>query len=309
LNDNRRPDRSTAKYVQAVNAKATLSPEDEVDLAQRWRNGNDEDALHQLTVAYLRIVIKSARQFRNYGLPIPDLIQEGNVGLMEAAKRFDPERNIRFGTYARWWIRSCMQTYILDNFSIVRTGTTAAQKKLFFSMRKLRSEIEKASPDMLRDDVHRILAERLEVPLDEVRSMDGRLADPDRSLNAPLAESSEDTWQDMLADERPDPEASTIDLLDGSQRHRWLSEALDELSPRDRQIFIERRLRDDAKTLEELGKDLGISKERVRQLEVRAYHIIQAAVRRKAQGLASPQAPAPARQVPATGRPGPRDRR
>jgi RNA polymerase sigma-32 factor len=248
-----------------------LSRDHEFELARRWREEGNEPALHQLVRAYTRLVVSTAARFRNYGLPMGDLVQEGNVGLMQAAARFEPDREVRFSTYAAWWIRSAMQDYILRNWSIVRTGTTAAQKSLFFNLRRLRARIAEATSNgsLTRAGREKIATE-LKVDVGEVEAMEMRLAATDQSLNAPIGDSGEDDWQEFLADQRPSPEEVVIGLRDSTTRSRWLAEALGELSPRERTIIAERRLRDDGATLEELGRELGVSKERVRQLEHRA---------------------------------------
>jgi RNA polymerase sigma-32 factor len=248
-----------------------LSRDHEFELARSWREDGKEDALHELVRAYTRLVVSTASRFRNYGLPMGDLVQEGNVGLMQAAARFEPDREVRFSTYAAWWIRSAMQDYILRNWSIVRTGTTAAQKSLFFNLRRLRAKIEDASNNgaLTHAGRHKIATE-LKVEVHEVEAMEMRLSGADQSLNAPISDSGEDDWQDFLADQRPSPEDVVIGMRDSNTRSKWLAEALGELSPRERTIIAQRRLRDDGATLEELGRELGVSKERVRQLEHRA---------------------------------------
>ncbi|MFM2045751.1 MAG: polymerase sigma-32 factor [Pseudomonadota bacterium] len=263
--------RANLTFIKASMKEPLLSRDHEFDLAKRWREDGEEDALHELVRSYTRLVVATASRFRNYGLPMGDLVQEGNVGLMQAAARFEPHREVRFSTYAAWWIRSAMQDYILRNWSIVRTGTTAAQKSLFFNLRRLRAKIEESpSATSLSPDGRRKIAVELNVDETEVQTMEMRLAAADQSLNTPVAEGGDDQWQDFLADQRPSPEDVVIGMRDSRMRSRWLAEALKELSPRERRIIAERRLRDDGATLEELGKVLGVSKERVRQLEHRA---------------------------------------
>ncbi len=242
----------------------------EFELARQWREDGDVAALHELVRSYTRLVVATAARFRNYGLPMGDLVQEGNVGLMQAASRFEPDREVRFSTYAAWWIRSAMQDYILRNWSIVRTGTTAAQKSLFFNLRRLRAKIEDASGRGLTHEGRQTIARELKVEIGEVEAMETRLGAVDQSLNAPISDSGEDDWQDFLSDGRPSPEDVVIGLRDSETRSRWLAEALRELSPRERTIIAQRRLREEGATLEELGRALGVSKERVRQLEHRA---------------------------------------
>ena len=263
--------RANLTFIKASMREPLLSRDHEFELARNWREGGDEAALHDLVRAYTRLVVSTASRFRNYGLPMGDLVQEGNVGLMQAAARFEPDREVRFSTYAAWWIRSAMQDYILRNWSIVRTGTTAAQKSLFFNLRRLRAKIEDASSNgaLTQAGRHKIATE-LNVDVQEVEAMEMRLSGADQSLNAPISDSGEDDWQDFLADQRPSPEDVVIGMRDSTTRSKWLAEALGELSPRERTIIAQRRLRDDGATLEELGKELGVSKERVRQLEHRA---------------------------------------
>jgi RNA polymerase sigma-32 factor len=263
--------RANLTFIKASMREPLLSRDHEFELARSWREDGKEDALHELVRAYTRLVVSTASRFRNYGLPMGDLVQEGNVGLMQAAARFEPDREVRFSTYAAWWIRSAMQDYILRNWSIVRTGTTAAQKSLFFNLRRLRAKIEDASNNgALTQTGRQKIATELKVDVHEVEAMEMRLSGADQSLNAPISDSGEDDWQDFLADQRPSPEDVVIGMRDSTTRSKWLAEALGELSPRERTIIAQRRLRDDGATLEELGRELGVSKERVRQLEHRA---------------------------------------
>jgi RNA polymerase sigma-32 factor len=247
-----------------------LSRERELELARAWRDKGDEAALHELIMAYARIVVSTASKFRHYGLPMGDLVQEGNVGMMQAAARFEPDRGVRFSTYASWWIRSAMQDFILRNWSIVRTGTTAAQKSLFFNLRRLRAKIASASAAQLTPDQRDKIATQLKVNAGDVADMEARLAAADQSLNAPLTQDSDGDWQDFLADERPSPEEVVTGMRDAETRSAWLNRALSELSDREQKIIRERRLTEETVTLEELGKELGVSKERVRQIEHRA---------------------------------------
>jgi RNA polymerase sigma-32 factor len=258
------------EFIRESMSTALLSRERELWLARLWREGGDEAALHELVMAYMRLVISTAARFRNYGLPMSDLVQEGATGLMQAAARFEPEREVRFSTYAAWWIRSAMQDYILRNWSVVRTGTTAAQKALFFNLRRLRAKIGDGSGGPLDEAGRAFIASELSVHTDEVEAMEMRLAGGDQSLNATISPTGEDEWQDFLADERPTPEETVMFARDSRTRSIWLAQALAELTDREQIIIKERRLRDDARTLEELGRDLGISKERVRQIEHRA---------------------------------------
>ncbi|MGY6660729.1 MAG: RNA polymerase factor sigma-32 [Glycocaulis sp.] len=261
------PDR---QYMKAAMAVPLLEREEELALATAWREEGDEQALHKLTTAYMRLVIAVAARFRQYGLPFPDLVQEGNIGLMQAAARFEPERGVRFSTYATWWIRSSIQDYVLRNWSIVRTGTTAAQKSLFFNLRRLRALISDVSGGALTPENRAYVAEALKVGEDDVDAMAARLAAVDRSLNAPFTEEGEGEWQDLLADDRPDPEAAVMEARDTATRQSWISEAMGRLSERERHIITQRRLTEESVTLEKLGEELGISKERVRQIEHQA---------------------------------------
>jgi RNA polymerase sigma-32 factor len=272
--------RANLTFIKASMKEPLLLRDHEFDLARKWREDSDVPALHELVRAYTRLVVATAARFRNYGLPMGDLVQEGNVGLMQAASRFEPDREVRFSTYAAWWIRSAMQDYILRNWSIVRTGTTAAQKSLFFNLRRLRARIEDVSGRPLSHEGRVKIAEELNVEIGEVEAMETRLGAIDQSLNAPISEGGEDDWQDFLSDSRPNPEDVVIGLRDSETRSRWLTDALRELSPRERTIIAQRRLREDGATLEELGRELGVSKERVRQLEHRALLKLRASMQR-----------------------------
>lgn len=272
--------RANLSFIRASMKVPLLSREMEFALARRWRDHNDTAALHDLVGAYTRLVVSTATRFRNFGLPMGDLVQEGNVGLMQAAARFEPERDVRFSTYATWWIRSAMQDYVLRNWSIVRTGTTAAHKSLFFNLRRLRARIEDASGQPLGDEGRRKIARELRVDLQDVEAMERRLSGSDQSLNAPIGETGEEDWQNFLADARPSPEEVVIGLRDARTRSKWLADALSELSPRERTIIAGRRLSDEGATLEALGRELGVSKERVRQLEHRALQKLRQSMAR-----------------------------
>ena len=280
--DDPRTQRANLAFIRSSMEAPLLTRDHEFDLARRWREQMDEAALHELILSYTRLVIATASRFRNYGLPMGDLVQEGNVGLMQAAARFEPERDVRFSTYAAWWIRSAMQDYILRNWSIVRTGTTAAQKTLFFNFRRLRARIEKVSGGEMTPEGRASIAEALDVSLAEVEAMEARLSGADQSLNAPVGEEGEEEWQNNLADTRPGPEEVVIGLRDAATRSRWLNEALSELTQRERTIIDQRRLREEGATLEELGRELGVSKERVRQLEHRALQKLKQSMLRRA---------------------------
>lgn len=244
-----------------------LEAEAEHELAKAWRDNQDEAALHKLTAAYLRLVIAIAARFKAYGLPMSDLVQEGSIGLMQAAARFDPEREVRFSTYASWWIRSAIQDYVLRNWSIVRTGTTSAQKSLFFNLRRMRALIREDSAPHLSPEGRQKIATQLRVPLVEVEKMEARIATGDRSLNATVSDESESEWIDNIADNRALPEDQVMEEYDAERRSEWINTAMESLSQREVTIIKQRRLKDDGDTLEALGKKLGISKERVRQIE------------------------------------------
>jgi RNA polymerase sigma-32 factor len=266
-NETRQSDNS---YIRYTMQQPLLEREHEVELATKWRNEGDDRAMHELVMAYARIVVSAASRYRYYGLSNGDLIQEGNIGLMQAAKRFDPDRGVRFSTYAAWWIRASIQDHILRNWSIVRTGTTAAHKSLFFKLRRLRARIGEADGGPLSHEGRQKIAETIGVTVADVTVMEQRLSGADGSLNAAVSQESEREAQDFLADVRPNPEQVVIELHDGEVLSRWLNDALSELSPRERLIIMKRRLQDDGATLEQLGGVLGVSKERVRQLEHRA---------------------------------------
>ena len=273
--------KANRRYINRSMKAALLTREREFDLAKRWREDQDEDALHELVNAYGRLVIKLASRFRNYGLPMSDLVQEGNIGLLQAAARFEPEREVRFSTYAAWWIRSAMQDFVLRNWSIVRTGTTAAQKSLFFNLRRMRAKHADEVDGWLSGNAKDKIADELRVRITDIEDMEMRLSGSDQSLNAAVSEASEDEWQDFMSDDRPTPEEEIQGSHDGRTRSKWLASALEELTDRDRTIIHERRLRDDSVTLEELGKKLGISKERVRQIEHKALQKLRASVTRQ----------------------------
>ena len=276
--DTVRTHNANREYIDRSMNAAFLTREGEQDLARRWRDDRDEAALHRLVSAHGRLVVKLAARFRHYGLPMSDLVQEGNVGLLEAAARFEPEREVRFSTYAAWWIRATMQDFVMRNWSIVRTGTTAAHKALFFNLRRLRAKHANDIDGWLDDEARGRIADELRVRPEDVDTMEMRLACADQSLNAGVGEAGEDEWQDLLPDDRPSPEDETQENHDAAVRSRWLAAALAELDPREHAIVEERRLREDAVTLCELGKRLGISKERVRQIEHRALAKLRAAL-------------------------------
>lgn len=261
------------KYIQGAMKIPLLSPERELELARNWRENGNENALHELTSAHLRLVISMASKFRRYGLPMGDLVQEGNIGLMQAAARFDIEREVRFSTYASWWIRASIQDYVLRNWSIVRTGTTSAQKSLFFNLRRLRAKLNDTGNNAMTVENRAFVANELGVRLEDVELMEGRLSGSDRSLNAPLSDQEEGSnleWQDLLICDKPLQDETVGKSLDGDVRRQWIRDALEQLNKREYTIIVERRLKDEGITLEKLGKKLGISKERVRQIEHQA---------------------------------------
>jgi RNA polymerase sigma-32 factor len=263
---------ATRRFVKQAMKVPMLEQDHERSLALRWREEHDEQALHELTRAYMRLVISMASRFRNYGLPMSDLVQEGNIGLMQAAARFEPEREVRFSTYAAWWIRSAIQDFVLRNWSIVRTGTTAAQKSLFFNLRRLRALISDTGEALMTRENREIIATKLGVSDRDVEQMASRLSASDRSLNAPMSEGIDGggEWQDMLADDHSLPEEDVMERNDSARRSVWIKEALGSLNPRETIIIQERHLADEGATLESLGRKLAISKERVRQIEFQA---------------------------------------
>jgi len=267
-------------FVRAAMDAPFLSREEEHQLAVLWRDTGNQQALDKLTTAHMRLVIAIAARFRNYGLPAQDLVQEGHVGLLEAAARFDPEREVRFSTYATWWIRASIQDFVLRNWSIVRGGTSSAQKALFFNLRRLRMRIAQRMENEPDLDVHAEIAAAVGVQRADVVTMEARLSGPDMSLNAPVSDedSSGASRGDFFADMAPLPDEVVGDSIDGERRHEWLQSALTVLSERELRILRERRLSDEGETLEALGTKLGISKERVRQIENRALEKLKKAL-------------------------------
>jgi len=263
-------DRANRQFVRDAMNAPLLSREEEVELAKAWVEKGDERAMHEIVRAHARLVVSLASKFRGYGLPAADLIQEGYLGLLQAAGRFDPGREVRFSTYAVWWIRAAIQDYILRNWSVVRVGTTTSEKSLFFNLRRLRAKIAEASAGYMSPEAVGSIATELKVKRQQVERMEVRLSVPDQSMNVPVGEEGDMEVQDMLVDQRPGPEEVVTDLRDNQTRARWLSRALRKLPQREEMIIRQRHLVEDSVTLEELGKELGISKERVRQLEQRA---------------------------------------
>ncbi|MEE8270558.1 MAG: RNA polymerase sigma factor RpoH [Alphaproteobacteria bacterium] len=271
-----------ARYLQEIRRFPMLEAQQEYMLAKAWREHGDMDSAHQLVTSHLRLVAKIAMGYRGYGLPLSELISEGNVGIMQAVKRFDPERGFRLATYAMWWIRAAIQEYILHSWSLVKMGTTAAQKKLFFNLRKLKGQLQAIEEGDLPPETVTKIAQELDVPEQDVINMNRRLASPDHSLNAPLRADSEGEWQDWLVDESESQEIRLADAEELGKRRELLRNAMKHLNERERHILNERRLRDNPTTLEDLSQQYGISRERVRQIEVRAFEKLQKAIRNAA---------------------------
>ena len=276
------PEGNLSRYLSEIRKFPLLEPQEEFMLAKRWREHNDSQAAHKLVTSHLRLVAKIAMGYRGYGLPVAELISEGNVGMMQAVKRFDPDRGFRLATYAMWWIRASIQEYILHSWSLVKMGTTAAQKKLFFNLRKLKGQLQAIEDGDLKPETVTKIATELSVPEQDVVSMNRRLAAPDHSLNAPLRVDGEGEWQDWLVDERDSQEVMLADKQELGKRQQLLKDAMAHLNDRERRILSERRLRDEPTTLEDLSQEYGISRERVRQIEVRAFEKLQKAIRNAA---------------------------
>ncbi len=261
---------SENRFIRKAMQRPLLDREYEVELARKWRDDKNHKAMHELVMAYAKLVVSAASKYKHYGLSNADLIQEGNIGLMQAAGRFDPERGVRFSTYAAWWIRASIQDHILRNWSIVRTGTTAAHKSLFFKLRRLRAQIGEADGGALTDAGRQKIADTIGVTVKDVIVMEQRLSGGDQSLNSLLSADVDTEAIDFVVDTRPTPEQVTISSHDKQVMSNWLNSALNELSTRERFIILKRRLKEEGTTLEELGNMLGVSKERVRQIEHRA---------------------------------------
>jgi RNA polymerase sigma-32 factor len=270
-----------ARYLAEIRPIPMLEPDEEYMLAKRWREHGDRDAAHKLVTSHLRLVAKIAMGYRGYGLPISEVISEGNVGLMQAVKRFEPEKGFRLATYAMWWIKAAIQEYILRSWSLVKMGTTANQKKLFFNLRKAKSKISALEEGDLRPDQVKLIAKRLGVTEQDVVDMNRRLGG-DVSLNAPIREDGDSgEWQDWLVDDASDQESRLAESEETDNRRQALGEALSVLNERERRIFEARRLADDPITLEDLAAEFGVSRERVRQIEVRAFEKVQRAVKNR----------------------------
>ncbi|MHA1600184.1 MAG: RNA polymerase sigma factor RpoH [Alphaproteobacteria bacterium] len=271
-----------SRYLQDIRKFPMLELNEEYMLAKSWREHDDIESAHRLVTSHLRLVAKIAMGYRGYGLPVSELISEGNVGMMQAVKRFDPERGFRLATYAMWWIRAAIQEYILHSWSLVKMGTTAAQKKLFFNLRKLKGQLQAIDEGDLAPEHVTKIADTLSVPEADVISMNRRLAAPDHSLNAPLRIDGDGEWQDWLVDESETQEKTLADSEELGKRRELLAVAMESLNERERHILEERRLKENPTTLEELSQVYGISRERVRQIEVRAFEKLQKAIRNAA---------------------------
>ncbi len=269
------PEGNLSRYLQEIRKFPMLTAEEELSLAKSWRDNNDVEAAHKLVTSHLRLVAKIAMGYRGYGLPVGELVSEGNVGMMQAVKRFDPERGFRLATYAMWWIRAAIQEYILHSWSLVKMGTTAAQKKLFFNLRRLKGQMQAIEDGDLRPEQVAHISRILDVPEQDVVNMNRRLSAPDHSLNAPVRMDSEGEWQDWLVDDAETQEDSMAEREELTDRKALLANALKTLNERERHILIERRLKDEATTLEDLSQQYRISRERVRQIEVRAFEKLQ----------------------------------
>jgi RNA polymerase sigma-32 factor len=268
-----------ARYLSEIRKFPMLEPQQEYMLAKRWREHGDRDAAHQLVTSHLRLVAKIAMGYRGYGLPISEVVSEGNVGLMQAVKRFEPEKGFRLATYAMWWIKASIQEYILRSWSLVKMGTTANQKKLFFNLRKAKSKISALDEGDMRPDQVQTIAKRLGVTEQDVIEMNRRLGG-DASLNSPIRDDGDPgEWQDWLVDTTPNQEARMAEGEEYDHRHKALTGAMGVLNARERRIFEARRLAEDPMTLEDLAAEFGVSRERVRQIEVRAFEKVQAAVK------------------------------
>jgi len=273
------PEGNLSRYLQEIRKFPMLTVDEEYMLAKRWKAHEDPEAAQRLVTSHLRLVAKIAMGYRGYGLPLSELISEGNVGMMQAVKRFDPDRGFRLATYAMWWIRAAIQEYILHSWSLVKMGTTAAQKKLFFNLRKLKGQLQAIDEGDLSPENVKKIATELDVPEADVVSMNRRLASPDHSLNAPLRADSEGEWQDWLVDERETQETRLGDQQELGLRRDLLAKAMSHLNDREKRILTERRLKENPTTLEDLSQQYGISRERVRQIEVRAFEKLQKAIK------------------------------
>jgi RNA polymerase sigma-32 factor len=276
------------RYLQQIRLFPMLQPDEEYMLAKSWKEHGDREAAHRLVTSHLRLVAKIAMGYRGYGLPISEVISEGNVGLMQAVKRFEPDKGFRLATYAMWWIKASIQEFILRSWSLVKMGTTASQKKLFFNLRRIKGQIQALEDGDLRPDQVKEIAKRLGVPEEDVISMNRRLSG-DASLNAPVRAESEGEWQDWLVDDSDNQEDVLAESEEAKVRMGLLTEAMEKLTDRERRVFEARRLQEDPATLEELSQEFGVSRERIRQIEVRAFEKVQKAVKNASQRLLSPK--------------------
>ena len=275
-------DSNLARYLAEIRQFPMLEQSEEFMLAKRWKEHQDTEAAHKMVTSHLRLVAKIAMGYRGYGLPMSEVISEGNVGLMQAVKRFDPDKGFRLATYAMWWIRAAIQEYILHSWSLVKIGTTAAQKKLFFNLRRVKGQLKALEEGDLKPETVKEIATRLDVSETDVIDMNRRMAAPDHSLNAPVRMDGEGEWQEWLVDEGESQESLLAESQEFGRRQKLLARALNLLNPRERRILSERRLKDEPTTLEDLSKEFGISRERVRQIEVRAFDKVQRAIRNAA---------------------------
>lgn len=278
------PESNLQRYMDEIRQFPMLKPDEEYMLARNWRDNEDREAAHKMVTSHLRLVAKIAMGYRGYGLPVAELISEGNIGMMQAVKKFDPEKGFRLATYAMWWIRASIQEYILHSWSLVKMGTTAAQKKLFFNLRRIKGRLQAFEEGDLHPDNVKKIAEELDVPEKDVVSMNRRLAGSDNSLNAPLKSNGEGDgeWMDWLEDDSENQEATFAESEELTIRRELLEAAMGELNDRERAILSQRRLADPAKTLEELSQTYKVSRERIRQIEARAFEKIQKAMRNMA---------------------------
>jgi len=283
------PEQGLQRYLSEIRKFPMLEKNEEFMLARQWRDHEDTEAAERMVTSHLRLVAKIAMGYRGYGLPMAEVISEGNVGLMQAVKKFDPDKGFRLATYAMWWIRAAIQEYILRSWSLVKLGTTAAQKKLFFNLRRLKGEMQALEQGDLKPDQAKLIAEKLNVTEDEVYSMNGRLSGSDASLNVPMGTEGDSEWQDWLADEEPSHAQKFADREEFDARMQLLSAAMEDLNEREREILTERRLADEPVTLEELSERYNVSRERIRQIEVRAFEKLQQGMLRlaKEQGLSA----------------------
>jgi RNA polymerase sigma-32 factor len=286
-----------SRYLQEIRQFPMLEPNEEYMLAKRWKEHGDREAAHKLITSHLRLVAKMAMGYRGYGLPTSEIISEGNVGLMQAVKRFEPDKGFRLATYAMWWIKASIQEFILRSWSLVKMGTTANQKKLFFNLRKVKGQIQALEEGDLRPDQVKLIAKRLAVPEEDVISMNRRLSG-DASLNSPVRADSEGEWQDWLVDDSESQEDVLVENEESKMRMELLTEAMSKLTDRERRVFEARRLQDEPATLEDLSQEFKVSRERIRQIEVRAFEKVQKAVKNAAQKALLPKSgaalPAPA---------------